>query len=94
MYQSEDVGSPLTTIALSPNGRRVVVVGGESNNTLWIYYLREAGIHDAGIIEKIGMIDVGHAEGSITHVQFGPDSRYVSVASMGSKVVYLWSTEC
>ena len=93
MYQSDNVGSPLTAIALSPNGSRVVVVGGEGNNTLWIYSLREAGIHDAGIIEKVGVIEIGHAEGPITHVQFGPDSRYVSVASVGSKVVYLWSTE-
>jgi len=95
LYQSEKLSTGgLTKIAISPNGKCVAVAGGTNGNELWIWSMRDAGIHDKGTIELIEKIDVGHAEGAISHLQFGPDSTYCTVAASGSKVVYLWSVSC
>jgi WD40 repeat protein len=91
LYQSAALSSGgLKKIAISPNGRRVVVVGGENGNALWIFSLENAGIHDSGTVTLVDTIDIGHPEGAINALMWGPDSTYVACATKASKIVYLW----
>jgi hypothetical protein len=80
-----------TKIALSPNGKYLAIAGGTKGNVLTLWKMNNAGIHDSGDVTLMDVIEVGHAEGAITHLQFGPDSTYCCCAANGSKVVYLWS---
>jgi WD40 repeat protein len=93
LYQSDQISTTLTKIAISPGGKCVAIAGGTNGNELFIYSLRDAGIHDKGTIELVEKIEIGHAEGAISHLQFGPCGTFVAASSNSSRIIYLWSTK-
>ena len=89
LFQSDPVGRALHCIAVSPNGKAVAVAGGARGNTVWVYVLTNAGLHDCGEISLLDTIEDA-AEGLISKLVFSSDSRYVAASCATSKIVFLW----